>query len=184
MDKLIARMRGHMEKSIEAMERDFGTVRTGRASPALLEHVTVDYYGTAMPINQVATISVPEARMMIIAPWDKTMVNKIQNAIMTSDLGLTPSSDGNVIRLTIPQLTEERRKEMGKLVGKKAEEGRVAIRNIRRETLEELKRMEKREGLREDEVHLGEEEIQEIHDKFIRRVDELKDAKIKELMEV
>jgi ribosome recycling factor len=184
MDRLIARMRSHMEKSIEAMERDFATVRTGRASPALLDHVTVDYYGTQMPVSQVATVSVPEARLMVIAPWDKTMVNPIQKAIMTSDLGLTPSSDGNVIRLAVPQLTEERRKEMTKLVGKKAEEGRVAIRNIRRETIEELRRMEKSQGLSEDEVKRGEEKIQEIHDEFIRRVDELREAKVRELMEV
>ncbi len=169
MDKLIAGMRKHMEKSVDAMERGFATIRTGRASPALLEHVKVDYYGSDMPINQVATVSV---------------IPKIEKAIMTSDLGLTPSNDGNVIRLAIPQLTEERRQEMAKLVGQKAEECRIAIRNIRRETIEELKKMEKREGLSEDEVRQGEDEIQDIHDEFIRRVDELKEAKIAELMEV
>lgn len=184
MDRLIAGMRAHLEKSIDAMERDFSSVRTGRATPALLEHVTVDYYGARTPINQVASVSVPEARLMVIAPWDKAMLPKIEKAIMTSDLGLTPSSDGNVIRLAMPQLTEERRQEMGKLVGHNAEDCRVAIRNIRRETIEELKKMEKREGLSEDEVRLGEEEIQEIHDEFIRRVDELRDAKTEELMEV
>ncbi len=184
MDKLIAGMRKHMEKSVDAMERGFATIRTGRASPALLEHVKVDYYGSDMPINQVATVSVPEARLMLIAPWDKSIIPKIEKAIMTSDLGLTPSNDGNVIRLAIPQLTEERRQEMAKLVGQKAEECRIAIRNIRRETIEELKKMEKREGLSEDEVRQGEDEIQDIHDEFIRRVDELKEAKIAELMEV
>lgn len=184
MDKLIAGMRKRMEKSVAAMERGFATVRTGRASPALLEHIKVDYYGSDMPINQVATVSVPEARLMLVAPWDKSMIPKIEKAIMTSDLGLTPTNDGNVIRLPIPQLTEERRQDMAKIIGQKAEECRIAIRNIRRETIEELRKMEKREGLSEDEVRQGEDEIQKIHDEFIRRVGELKEAKVAELMEV
>ena len=173
-----------MTKAVEAAQQDYSTIRTGRANPALLERVTVDYYGTSMPVNQLATISVPEPRLLVIAPWDKNAIPLIEKAITKSDLGLTPTSDGTVIRLTIPHLTEERRKELIKLLHKKAEEHRVAIRNIRRDANEELKRLEKSGEAAEDEVRRAQEQIQKLTDKYIEQIDKLTQAKEAELMEV
>lgn len=173
-----------MTKAVEAAQQDYSTIRTGRANPALLERVSVDYYGTTMPINQLATISVPEPRQLVIAPWDKNAIPLIEKAITKSDLGLTPSSDGHVIRLNIPHLTEERRKELIKLLHKKAEEHRVAIRNIRRDANEELKRLEKSGEAAEDEVHRAQEQVQKLTDKYIEQIDKLTQAKEAELMEV
>lgn len=173
-----------MTKAVEAAQHDNATIRTGRASPALLEGVSVDYYGTSMPVNQLATISVPEPRLLVIAPWDKNAIPPIERAITKSDLGLTPSTDGNVVRLSIPHLTEERRKDLIKVLHKKAEEHRVAIRNIRRDANDELKRLQKAGEASEDDVHRAQEQIQNLTDKYIEQIDALAEAKEKELMEV
>lgn len=184
MDKVIRQTKEKMQRSIEAAEREFSTVRTGRATPALLDRVKVEYYGSEMPVNQVATVSVPEARQMVIAPWDKAVLPAIQKAIHASDLGLTPNNDGQVIRLEIPTLTEERRKELTKVVHTKAEEGKVAIRNLRREANDTLDKMEKQSQLSEDDVERGKKEIQKLTDEFIAKVDELTEKKVAEIMEV
>jgi len=184
MDKVIADAASRMDKAVEATEHEFATIRTGRASPALLDKIQVPAYGSRMPVNQLATIAVPEPRLLTITPWDKSIVKSIENAILQSELGLTPSSDGNIIRLAIPQLTEERRKELAKLVRQVGEEGRVAVRNVRRDAIEKIKRMEEHDHLSEDEVHRGENEIQELTDKHIGRLDELVKKKVAEVMEV
>ncbi|MDH7480377.1 MAG: ribosome recycling factor [Armatimonadota bacterium] len=170
--------------AVEAAQREFATIRTGRANPALLERVTVDYYGTPMPVNQLATISVPEPRLLVISPWDRNALPLIEKAIIKSDLGLTPVSDGHVIRLNIPILTEERRKEMIRLLHKKAEEARVAVRNVRREANEELKKLEKSGQASEDDVRRAQEYIQKLTDKYIEQIDRITEAKEAELMEV
>lgn len=173
-----------MTKAVEAAQHDYRTIRTGRANPALLEQITVEYYGTSLPVNQVATISVPEPRLLVIAPWDKGAIPQIERAIIKSDLGLTPVSDGNVVRLSIPQLTEERRKELIKLLHKKAEEHRVAVRNIRRDANEHLKHMERDGKVSEDESYRAQEQVQKLTDKHIEQIDALTKAKEEELMEV
>lgn len=173
-----------MTKAVEAAQHDYQTIRTGRANPALLERVAVEYYGTNLPVNQVATISVPEPRLLVIAPWDKSAIPQIERAIVNSDLGLTPTSDGNVVRLSIPQLTEERRKELIRLLHKKAEEHRVAVRNIRRDANDALKHMEKAGEIGEDEYHTAHEQVQKLTDKHIEQIDSLTKAKEEELMEV
>lgn len=173
-----------MEKAVAALKRDLSTLRAGRATPSLLDKIAVDYYGSTMPINQLANISVPEPRLLVIQPWDKKAVAEIERAIMKSDLGLTPSSDGAIIRLAIPQLTEERRKELVKVSKKKAEDGRVAVRNIRRDANDELKRMEKGGELTEDEMHKAQDDIQKLTDKYIEEVEKVLGAKEKEIMEV
>ena len=173
-----------MTRAVEAAQHDYTTIRTGRANPALLERVSVDYYGTMMPVNQLATISVPEPRQLLIAPWDKSVIPLIEKAIQKSDLGLSPSTDGAGIRLNIPQLTEERRKEMIKVLHKKAEEHRVAVRNIRRDANEHLKQLEKSGEASEDEVKRAQEQIQKMTDKHVEQIDALTKAKEAELMEV
>jgi ribosome recycling factor len=173
-----------MEKAVAALKRDLSTLRAGRATPSLLDKITVEYYGSSMPINQLANISVPEPRLLVIQPWDKKAVSEIERAIMKSDLGLTPSSDGAVIRLAIPQLTEERRKDLVKVSKKKAEEGRVAVRNIRRDANDELKRKEKAGDITEDELHKAQDDVQKLTDKYIEEVDKVLAAKEKEIMEV
>lgn len=173
-----------MKKAVEVAREDYATIRTGRANPVLLEKLTVDMYGSAMPVNQVATISVPEPRQLVIAPWDKTAIAAIERAIQKSDLGLTPSSDGNVIRLNIPHLTEERRKEFIKILHKKAEEHRVAVRNVRREANEDLKKLEKSHEASEDDVRRATEQTQKLTDKYIEQIDAVTKAKEAELMEV
>ena len=164
--------------------KDLVSIRAGRANPAILEKVTVDYYNTPTPINQLATVSVPEPRMLIIQPWDKSVIKDIEKAIMKSDLGLTPSNDGNVIRLAIPQLTAERRAEIVKTVKKKAEEARVAVRNVRRELIDDIKEMEKQKTISEDESKKGQEKAQKLTDKYIKEIDEILEKKEKEIMEV
>jgi ribosome recycling factor len=173
-----------MLKAAEAAQHDYQGIRTGRANPALLDRVTVDYYGSAMPVNQVATISVPEPRQIVIAPWDKAAVQQIERAILKSDLGLTPMSDGNVVRLNIPTLTEERRRDLIKQLHKKAEEHRVAVRNVRRDANEDLKRMEKAGEVSEDDVHRAQEQTQKLTEKYIVEIDHLTKAKEEELLEV
>jgi ribosome recycling factor len=173
-----------MEKAIEALQADLRSIRTGRASPSLIERLPVDYYGAPTPLNQLAGISVPEPRLLMIKPWDRNAMGIIEKAILKSDLGLTPSNDGHVIRLVIPQLTEERRRDLTKLVARRVEEGRVAIRNIRRDAIDMLRDLEKEKLIDEDELYQGREEMQEVTDKFIKQVDEIGKAKEAEIMEV
>ncbi len=179
-DNLIHRMEG----AVEALRKEFNSVRTGRASLALLEGVTVDYYNTPTPLQQVAALSVPESRLIVIQPWEQKMIGEIERALMKSDLGLTPANDGKVIRLPIPMLTEERRRDLVKVVKKKAEEARVAMRNIRRDVNENAKKLEKERHVSEDEVKKTVSEVQKITDSYIGKVDELLEAKEKEIMEV
>ncbi len=173
-----------MDKAIEALKREFASVRTGRASISLLDQIHIDYYGTPSPINQVANISVPEPRMIVIAPWDKTMIAAIEKAILQSDLGLSPNNDGSSIRLVIPQLTEERRKELVKVVSKKAEEAKVAIRNIRRDANDTIKKEEKGKSITEDDAKEGLEKIQKLTDSKIKAIDHLRDVKENDVLEV
>lgn len=173
-----------MQKTLDRMKADFGTLRTGRASTALLENVRVDYFGTLTPLNQLANIHTPEPRTLEIRPWDKGSVGNIEKAIFKSDLGLTPSNDGSVIRLQIPALTEERRKDLIKVVRKMTEEYRVTLRNERREAVERLKKSEKAKEISEDDRISGEHEIQKMTDAFMKRVDDLLAAKERDIMDV
>lgn len=173
-----------MKKSLEHLSKDLASLRAGRANPAMVEKLSVDYYGVNTPINQLANITVPEARLLVIQPWDKSMITDIEKAIMKSDLGINPSNDGNVIRIAIPQLTEERRKDLVKVVKKRAEEARVAVRNIRREANDMLKSSEKDKLISEDESKKGADEVQKLTDRHIKNVDSILQAKEKEIMEV
>ncbi|RJP80941.1 MAG: ribosome recycling factor [Candidatus Zixiibacteriota bacterium] len=173
-----------MKKSVEAFRHELVKIRTGKASTALLDGIRVDYYGTQVPLNQVASLSTPEPRLIIIQPWDKGMIGKIEKEILKSDLGLNPVNDGTFIRLAVPMLTEERRKDLVKLVRKYAEESRVAIRNIRRDTNEHLKREEKDSNISEDDLKKLQTRTQELTDKYIKNIDEVLDKKEKEIMEV
>jgi ribosome recycling factor len=182
--ELLKEMEAHMQKSLDATRRELATIRTGRANPSLLDRVEVDYFGSHLPINQVANISVPEPRMIVISPWDKKALPAIERAIMKSDLGMNPNNDGSVIRLIIPQLTEERRREMTKVVGRKIEEGKVSVRNIRREAIEDLRNLKKEGEIAEDEEKRTEEQVQKITDRFVYELDVAQRAKEAELMEV
>ena len=173
-----------MQKSIEALKREYGSLRAGRATPALLDKVMVDYYGTPTPVNQVAKVSVPEPRMITIQPWEKPMLHEIEKAIMKSDLGLSPNSDGTAIRLSIPQLTQERRTDLVKSVNKKAEEAKVSLRNIRRDANDAIKKLEKAKEITEDESKKAQDDMQKLIDKFVKNVDTAKAGKEKEIMEV
>jgi ribosome recycling factor len=173
-----------MRKAVEALKRELGTIRTGRASPALVERLIVDYYGQPTPLNQLANIAAPEARLLVIQPWDKQSLGMIEKAILKSDLGLTPTNDGRLIRLVIPQLTEERRKELVKVVRKKTEEGRVAIRNIRREAHDDLKDLEKEKLISEDDHKRANEQLQKLTDRYIEEVDHVGQHKEAEVLEV
>ena len=173
-----------MKKTVEVLRKELASVRAGRANPAMLDKITVEYYGTPTPINQLANIGIPEPRMLIIQPWDKTSMPAIEKAILKSDLGLTPNNDGVVIRLMIPQLTAERRTEIVKTVKKKAEENRVAIRNIRRELIDAIKKVEKDKIVSEDESKKGQEKAQKLTDKYIKEIDDVLDKKEAEIMEV
>jgi ribosome recycling factor len=171
-----------MSKSIDSTRHEFATVRTGRASPALLDRVNVDYYGTNTPLKQIATVNASEARLLTITPYDKTSIKSIEKAILESDLGLTPSNDGNLIRLTIPELTEERRKELVKVVHQLAEEGRVAIRNIRRDCMHHLRDLRKNGEAGEDEERRAEAELQKLTDAQVKDIDELLKGKEEEIL--
>jgi ribosome recycling factor len=173
---------GRMNSAIDALAREFASVRTGRASTGLLETVRVDYYGTPTPVNQMASISVPDARTLVIQPWEASQLGTIEKAIMKSDLGLTPVNDGKVIRLVMPSLTEERRKQLAKTVHKIAEDARVAIRNIRREANDKLKAMAKDKKLAEDDERRSHDQIQKTTDRFIAKVDELLKKKEQEIL--
>ncbi len=173
-----------MKKSVAALESDFNAIRTGRASSALFDKIKVDYYGQPTPLSQVATVSVPEARLVVIQPWDKGLLNEIEKAIQKSELSVNPNNDGKVLRINIPPLTEERRKELVKLAKNTAEQSRVAVRNIRRDANDELKKMVKSGDITEDEVKRGEDEIQKLTDKYVKEINTLLEAKEKEIMEI
>lgn len=182
--ELVQDVKGRMDKAVDSLQNDLMTLRTGRASPALLERVRVDYFGTPTPLNQLATISVPEPRLLTIKPWDASALGAIERALMKSDLGLTPNSDGRMIRLNIPRLTEERRKDLVKLVNKRVEEGKVGLRNVRRDALEELKEMEQEKMISEDQMFEGREEMQKLIDQYTKKMDSIAQAKEAEIMEV
>jgi ribosome recycling factor len=173
-----------MESALEALRREYGSVRTGKASPALLDTVRVEAYGSRMPLNQVGTVSAPEPRMLTVQPWDRALMKDIEKAIREADLGLNPSNDGTIIRIPIPALTEERRKEYVRLLHKLAEEQRVAIRQARKDANDEIKHRQKGEGLSEDDVHREQAEVQKLTDQYIARVDEIMKHKEAEVMEV
>lgn len=173
-----------MNKSLEALQNEYASIRAGRANPHVLDKLKVDYYGTPTPIQQVGNISVPEARMIVIQPWEKSLLKSIEKAILTSDLGINPTNDGSVIRLIFPELTEERRKDLAKDVKKKGEATKVAIRNIRRDANDAFKKMEKADEISEDDLKEAEEKIQKLTDKMIAEVDKAVDLKTKEIMTV
>lgn len=173
-----------MQKAIEILKQDLAAIRTGRASSALVDRITVDYYGTPTPINQVATISVPEARLLVIQPWDRKMLTDIEKAIQKSDLGINPSNDGQVIRLAIPPLNEERRRDMVKMVHKKLDEHKVAIRNIRRDAHDKLRDREKKKEISEDELKRSTERLQKLTDRYIDEMEKVGKSKELEILEV
>ncbi len=182
--QIIKECEAKMEKAISALEKELGKVRTGRASLALLDDIRVDYYGTSSPLNQVATLSVPESRLIVIQPWDQSLIGAIEKAILKSELGMTPANDGKIIRITIPRLTEERRKELVKLVKKMGENTKIGVRNIRRETIETLRTMEKGKEISEDELHQLQDQVQKTTDTFVGQIDEVIAEKEKEIMEI
>jgi ribosome recycling factor len=184
MDAMVKDTAARMERSIDAFRKELGKVRTGRASFALLDGVKVDYYGTPTPLQQVGTLSVPESRLITITPWDSKMIGPIEKAIQGSGLGLNPASDGKVVRIPIPPLTEERRKELAKMVRKMAEDARVAVRSVRREAIEKLKDREKKKEIAEDDVKRGQDRIQKETDTYVKKVDDILKAKEQEIMEV
>jgi ribosome recycling factor len=184
IDDVLTDAARRMDKSVEAAKHEFTTIRTGRASAALLDRIQVSTYGTKMPVNQLATISVPEPRLLTITPFDKSIMKDIERAIQESDLGLTPSNDGQIIRLPIPQLTEERRKELVKQVRHMAEDGRVAARNVRRDALHHLKKLEQDGDAGADDVHRAEDRLQKVTDEHVQRIDAALKAKEAEIMEV
>ena len=173
-----------MGKTVNALVTEYGAIRAGRANPQILDKLTVDYYGTPTPINQLGSISVAEARVLVVQPWDKSVLKAIEKAIQTSDIGINPQNDGSVIRLTFPPLTEDRRKELAKEIQKIGENSKVAIRSIRRDCLEKLKSMKKGSEITEDDLKDGEKEVQKITDNYIKEIDDLAAAKAKEIMEI
>ena len=173
-----------MQKCVSATQREFGIVRAGRANATILDRITVDYYGTPTPINQLAQISTPEARMLVISPWDTKCVKDIEKAILASDIGINPQNDGKTIRLAFPQPTEERRKELTKQVSKLAEEGKVALRNVRRDAMDKIKAMKKNSEMTEDEQKTSEKELQDLTDRYIKNLDTITAEKNKEIMSV
>ena len=184
IDDVLADAKDRMGKAVEALRKELATIRTGRAHPGLIEHLRVDYYGAPTPLNQLATINVPEPRLLTIQPWDQQSLGAIEKAILKSDLGLNPSNDGNIIRLAIPQLTEERRKELAKVVRKKVEEGRVAVRNVRRDRHDELRRLQREKEISEDAQYLAQEGLQKLTDGFIQEVERVGEEKETELLAV
>lgn len=182
--EVISDMKSHMEKTIDALRREYQKVRTGRASTSLLEDIKVDYYGNPSPLSAVATLAVPEARTITISPWEAKMIPPIEKAILNANIGLTPSNDGRLIRLILPPLTEERRKEIVKDLRRKAEDDKVALRNIRRDAIDRLKKLEKDKKISEDELKRSEKEVQDVTDKHVAKVDEVLAHKEKEVMEV
>ena len=184
VDEIFEDMNDRMGKSAEALKREYSRLRTGRASISLLDGIRVSYYDTPTPLNQMASLAVPEPRLIVIQPWDKTAIEDIEKAILKSELGLTPINDGKVIRISIPSLTEERRKELVKVARKMSEDNKVAIRNIRRDANEMLKDLKKEKEITEDDLYRSQEEVQKATDQFISQVDELCAAKEKEILEI
>jgi len=181
---VLANTRSRMGMSVEALKRELSTIRTGRASPALVENLTVDYYGVPTPLVQLASISVPEARSLLIQPWDKQTLKEVEKAVLMSDLGLVPNNDGNLIRINIPVLTEDRRRELVRLVSRKVEEGHVSVRNIRRDSLGTFRTMEGEKELSQDESRRAQSDLQQLTDAFVDQMNELKKEKEAEVMEV
>lgn len=181
--ELLGETKDHMKKTIEALEAKLRTIRTGRASPALVEQVMVDYYGTPTPLKQLAVISAPEPQLLTIRPYDPGSLGDIERAILKSELGLTPSNDGKIIRLPIPRLTEERRQDMAKMVRQRIEEGKIALRNIRREALDDMRDFEKEKLISEDEFYGGKDDLQELTDDYSKQMDEIGDRKQREILE-
>ena len=184
MEQLFARTKERMEKTLDALDREYSAIRAGRANPKVLNNIVVDYYGTPTPLAQMAAISVPEPRLLTIQPWDASTLKDIEKAINTSDIGINPQNDGKVIRLAFPQLTEEHRKTLVKDVSKKAEEAKVAIRNIRRDAMDDLKKLKKDNAITEDDQKDGEKELQKITDNYIKQIDEMGDKKEKEILSI
>ncbi len=183
-ERVLKDLREKMNKTLKNLKGDLNKVRTGRASLALFDDIRVDYYGTPTPLKQMASLSIPESRLIIIQPWDTQMIGEIEKAILKSELGVTPTNDGKVIRITIPRLTEERRRELVKIINKMGEGGKVAIRNIRRDANEDLKDMEREKVISKDELHQNLDKIQKSTDGFIKKIDEAIDAKEREILEI
>jgi ribosome recycling factor len=183
-DNLTPTTKHKMDDAIEAMNRDFAAVRTGKASPSLVENVTVDYYGTATRLRDIAGITAPEPRLLVVQPWDQSAVKSIEKAIIASEIGISPVSDGRVIRLPIPELSEERRQELVKMVRSRGEQARVEVRNLRREANDTAKELEKKSDITEDDLHTLTKQIQDLTDQHVKQIDDRVDAKEKELMEV
>ncbi|MBI4331628.1 MAG: ribosome recycling factor [Chloroflexi bacterium] len=184
VNEVLAEAETKMRKAVDALKRELAAVRTGRASPALVEHIRIDYYGVPTPVQQVANVSVPDPRMIMIQPWDRNMLGVIEKAVLKSDLGLTPTNDGNVIRLPVPPLTEERRKDLVRMVRRRVEEGRVVLRNIRRDALEEFRKMEKEKEISADEDKRAQDQLQKLTNAFIAEADKLGQSKEAELLEI
>lgn len=183
-DEELREFKEKMTKTLAAFQNDLNKIRTGRASLAVFDGIRIDYYGTPTPLNQVATMAIPESRLITIKPWDQSIIGEIEKAILKSELGVTPANDGKIIRITIPKLTEERRKELVKVVRKKGEEGKIAIRNIRREANDWYRSLEKEKAISEDELHKGLEEVQRLTGEFIKKMDEILELKEKEILEI
>jgi len=184
VDEILLELNSRMQKTVDSLVRELSTIRTGRATPALVENIMADYHGAATPLRQIATISIPEANLIIIQPWDRTSLRSIERAILKADIGLNPLNDGNVIRVVIPPLSEERRTELAKLVSKRIEERRVVLRNIRRDGIEKLRDMEKTKGISQDELKSAVKRVQEISDDFIGKATTIGQDKEREVMEV
>lgn len=184
MEQVFDKATQKMEKCLDALERDFSTVRAGRANPNVLNNVTVEYYGTPTPLNQVAAISVPEPRLLVIQPWDASILGDIEKAINIADIGINPQNDGKVIRLSFPQLTEEHRKALVKDISKRGEEGKVAVRNVRRDAMDDIKKLKKNNEITEDEQKDGEKKLQDITDKYVKSVDEMTKKKEEEILSI
>lgn len=184
MEKVISEAEERMKKAVEALQNEFNTLRTGRASPALFDKIRVEYYGNPTPLNQVATISAPEARLVVIQPWDKSIIGDIEKAIQKSELSVNPSNDGKVIRISIPPLTEERRKEFVKIAKNMAEQSRVSIRNTRRDANDELKNAEKDGTISEDDLKRAEDEVQKLTDSYVAQVNDKLEEKEEEILEI
>jgi ribosome recycling factor len=183
-EDVLAEGQTRMDKAIEALKRELTSVRTGRATPSLIEHLSVEYYGTPTPLSQLATITAPEARSLTVQPWDKQALREIEKSLQKSDLGLNPSNDGSLIRIPIPPLSQERRREMVKVLKQKAENGKLSVRNIRRDAIEQLRSMEKNKNLSQDENHRAQDRLQKYTDQHIADIDQISSAKEAEVMQV
>ncbi|HIZ11544.1 MAG TPA: ribosome recycling factor [Candidatus Eubacterium faecavium] len=184
METVFKKTKERMNKCLDSLERDYKAIRAGRANPAVLDRITVDYYGTPTYINQMAAVSVPEPRMLMIQPWDASTLKEIEKAINTSDIGINPSNDGKVIRLVFPALTEERRKELVKDVSKRAEEAKVAVRNVRRDAMDDIKKLKKNNEITEDDLKDGEKKLQNITDDFVKQIEEMEKKKETEILSI